>query len=475
AATGKDGGSGPEADAPEPDPDPVTPCDPNPCTGQASICAEDGTVTSYTDGECTVINDDDHLCAYTEASTACSDDQVCLNGACLVPGDPADYEFSADASAITSLGLAEDDPSTADIDEGDCCFDYNGDGKADNGLGSLLQSLVGFLGDSLPEGGVNGLIQEQIDNGDIAIVFEQVGLDDATNDAEVRVNGFFGEAAGDGSYLVDPASFIEGTKEPTIAFTNGAIEDGVLTGGPALFSVTIPLGEFGFDIALDSQEALVQVDVTAGADGTGLDLANGILGGVVPLYQLADALNGLSNTCDCLGLNGAGMLQLEAEDKLACTQEMKDAVPACNEDDDGSLCVGIGDNKGIVCTAIGILKPDIDTDLSGKKDSFSLGLRFAGEATTISGLVTGDVDPPPAVCDSYCAAVGANCTDDNAITWTVDCATDCATWPEGADGDQGNNTTHCRLYHAGAAADDAALHCPHASPDGGGVCIDSDE
>ena len=82
------------------------------------------------------------------------------------------------------------------------------------------------------------------------------------------------------------------------------------------------------------------------------------------------------------------------------------------------------------------------------------------------------VDPEPTVCEQYCAAVAANCTDENALTWTEDCATDCAGWPEGEDGDTAANTTYCRLYHAGAAADDAATHCPHASADGGGVCVD---
>jgi uncharacterized surface protein with fasciclin (FAS1) repeats len=82
------------------------------------------------------------------------------------------------------------------------------------------------------------------------------------------------------------------------------------------------------------------------------------------------------------------------------------------------------------------------------------------------------VDPEPTVCEQYCDAVAANCTDMNALTWTADCATDCAGWPEGEAGDTGANTTHCRLYHAGVAADDAALHCPHASADGGGVCVD---
>jgi hypothetical protein len=79
------------------------------------------------------------------------------------------------------------------------------------------------------------------------------------------------------------------------------------------------------------------------------------------------------------------------------------------------------------------------------------------------------------VCDQYCEAQAANCIDDNAITFADDCATDCATWAEGADGDTGADTTHCRLYHAGAAATDGALHCPHAGPGGGGICVDADE
>ena len=42
--------------------------------------------------------------------------------------------------------------------------------------------------------------------------------------------------------------------------------------------------------------------------------------------------------------------------------------------------------------------------------------------------------------------------------------------PEGQEGDTANDSAHCRLYHANAAAEEPALHCPHAGPDGGGVC-----
>ena len=37
-------------------------------------------------------------------------------------------------------------------------------------------------------------------------------------------------------------------------------------------------------------------------------------------------------------------------------------------------------------------------------------------------------------------------------------------------GDTTGNTIGCRLYHAGAAAADPVLHCPHAGPTGGNVC-----
>jgi hypothetical protein len=53
-------------------------------------------------------------------------------------------------------------------------------------------------------------------------------------------------------------------------------------------------------------------------------------------------------------------------------------------------------------------------------------------------------------CNSYCTSVAA--------------------WPVGMTGDTTGNTIGCRLYHAGAAAADPVLHCPHAGPTGGNTC-----
>ncbi len=46
----------------------------------------------------------------------------------------------------------------------------------------------------------------------------------------------------------------------------------------------------------------------------------------------------------------------------------------------------------------------------------------------------------------------------------------------GTSGDTSGNTAACREYHLSVAATDATaatIHCPHASPDGGGVCVAS--
>jgi hypothetical protein len=77
-----------------------------------------------------------------------------------------------------------------------------------------------------------------------------------------------------------------------------------------------------------------------------------------------------------------------------------------------------------------------------------------------------------AECGAYCDNMMANCTGDNLVFETRDaCLATCDGYPgNGAEGDADGDTRQCRLYHSGATADDAAMHCPHASPSGAGVC-----
>lgn len=79
-------------------------------------------------------------------------------------------------------------------------------------------------------------------------------------------------------------------------------------------------------------------------------------------------------------------------------------------------------------------------------------------------------------CDAYCTSITANCTGgnlqyfDNMDGGMGACMAACTAFPVGTMADTSMNTLGCRTYHAGAAAMDAALHCPHAGPGGAGAC-----
>lgn len=91
------------------------------------------------------------------------------------------------------------------------------------------------------------------------------------------------------------------------------------------------------------------------------------------------------------------------------------------------------------------------------------------------GAFKGDpvcVDPAAPTCANYCTVYFGNCKDaNNVYADQAECEATCADWYQGSLADTTGDTVGCRTYHAGAALGDPALHCPHASPSGGGVCI----
>ncbi|MEZ4385887.1 MAG: hypothetical protein R3A79_31500 [Nannocystaceae bacterium] len=82
------------------------------------------------------------------------------------------------------------------------------------------------------------------------------------------------------------------------------------------------------------------------------------------------------------------------------------------------------------------------------------------------------VDEAAPTCDNYCKVYFGNCTGDNDVYEGDNdaCMSACKNWYAGSEADTAGDTIGCRTYHAGAALGDPALHCPHASPSGGGVC-----
>ena len=100
----------------------------------------------------------------------------------------------------------------------------------------------------------------------------------------------------------------------------------------------------------------------------------------------------------------------------------------------------------------------------------------SGDMSIAQDLANGGNAP---TCAAYCAKIQMNCPaggdagSNEQYPDTATCMSYCSTaaaWPAGMIGDMTGNTIGCRLYHAGAAAADPVLHCPHAGPTGGNVC-----
>jgi len=88
-----------------------------------------------------------------------------------------------------------------------------------------------------------------------------------------------------------------------------------------------------------------------------------------------------------------------------------------------------------------------------------------------SGAATCVAEDAP-TCDLYCTRYFANCMDNlNVFDDMAECMTVCADWYPGTFKDTEGHTVGCHAYHADAAMGDAELHCPHAAPGGGGICV----
>jgi hypothetical protein len=88
--------------------------------------------------------------------------------------------------------------------------------------------------------------------------------------------------------VLDPLSF-DGDGDPVIAFTNGTIEGGVLTAGPSIFSVQVPVID---DLVLDLRISGAQIIADVMSEGDQVWLENGRLGGVIDA-RTADGIRGL--------------------------------------------------------------------------------------------------------------------------------------------------------------------------------------
>lgn len=364
-------------------------------------------------------NDADDGC---QSDDDCTGDMTCnmSTGECEMPPsgcdvdppparceeDPTTKDDWASASVIATLEIPgwTDDNTNGEFDQGefteDCCYDFDGDGDPDNGLGKLLADFGGFLGLPLPEANVT--LQEAIDDGSLTIIFEHEGLEDLAGD-DFDINFLLGELDGidtittDGSatnpVLIDPQSFDEGSF-PQARIPNATLaDDGSVTAGPGNARLQLELLGATINLAIRQAQVNAMVPETPASDleDQGVFLMEGELGGFTTVADLFDALNTFAETCTCLGIpDGEQLISYDPNDPLngettSCNSTAEDNADSCTGDQD--TCGTIASNCGLV-TQVGGGLADLDTDGDGAPDAISIALKFTAAGANITGTVS---------------------------------------------------------------------------------------
>jgi hypothetical protein len=377
--TGPSGDTGGESDGQI-----SNPCEDNPCQdAPAPRCSDDGkgVVTSADTGTCTA-EGASFTCEYAESSVACDDGQVCVAGACVAAGDLCDYAFADRVSYVTEIMLGNQGAGSPPPD--DCCFDFTGDGKNDNKLGSILKAASSLAGLN-----INSTIAEQIASGSLTLLLETRDVSDVSNDDNVGLYGFYGydadqdadnNAAGTSPFVVNPQSFQGDTDIPLIGFPGAKITNGVFTAGPSLFQLSIPI--VGANLELSISETQLEGEVAAGPNGLGLTMNGNAgkgakLGGVIKRTDLFKAINTFVKTCTCVEIAEDG------GDLIGPDGKCNAAVTTSCTADDGQACTQL---PGFCGALIALVAPDVDLDGDGTKDAVSIGVWLKATSASITGI-----------------------------------------------------------------------------------------
>jgi len=226
---------------------------------------------------------------------------------------------------------------------------------------------------------------------------------ETVNDATASISGFYGQdgdadaannATGMSTFSVDPSSFQSGTATPLIGFPTAKITAGVLTAGPDLFRLSLPIVGAQLDIAVSLTK--VEGAVAVGPNGKGLTMGadnelGAKLGGVIKRTDLYSALNAFVASCTCVEYTNAADTQLIGEDGQC--NAVKPGT--CSAAEDGDACAQL---PGLCGTLLAFIDSDVDTscwdsgdyaegDCTGTKDAISVGVWVKATSGTISGVL----------------------------------------------------------------------------------------
>jgi len=125
---------------------------------------------------------------------------------------------------------------------------------------------------------------------------------------------------------------------------------------------------------------------------------------------------------------------------------------------------------------LGIEEAHVDPTLEGRADAGGGATVLADGTSGSASQTTSSLDETSdagtgTLCDQYCAAVTAGCTDAHSQYLDLAaCLATCGYFPEGAAGDTEGNSINCRLTYAEKASSEPYTYCTWAGPGGDGKC-----
>ncbi len=352
----------------------------------------------------------------TDDPSLCGEGEVCEDGSCVAgPVDIDDYEPAGTWAYVNRLQLGATVPANTTEEQvaaGEagpaCCFDIDGDGFVDNGLGQVAQLAGSFLGDGAD---LDSTLAGVVEDGTIVLLAEYragffgeptnpaklhffIGTTDNDNDGEPN-DDYSVWGAGEGTFLIEPLSF--GENGSLIQFNNGDYDaaTGSFQHPAARFNLSLPLdgllpgiGTIDLTIQNARLEATLGTTAETVTDTTNLDI-DGVeyggarLGGYINLDDLFSAVARILDNCDCAvnaetGESPSLCYGDSSEDPngcedpasgprtryfVACGARSYD-ISACDAD---SICQQVPLICGTVAPALGTLPlADFDTNAPGE-------------------------------------------------------------------------------------------------------------
>lgn len=295
----------------------------------------------------------DARCWFSATVDECSEPEHCWAGECRLP--PPAHGFPFAAGVLTDLRWDPIEPG---------------------GLHSLLNALSYFSG---PSGEGHGDPNALLMGGALSIAID-AHLEPGSERADV-FTGYPAQLplAMDGSDEVwlQPLSW-RAPGVPAGVFPVSDSERGRLSTDPSELDVAFRLDQE--TVRIQMRQARMQLELEEGVP------VAGALQAAIPFGDLVEYVNQwLAAGCDFAGWPEVPFVLIKS-DKAKCTAEMNAWWVEVPPEYEGTACHHVAANKGLLCTLVGIIEPDVDTTGSGEADAMSVAVVFDAVPATLVGV-----------------------------------------------------------------------------------------